>query len=289
MDIVYTRNSKELAKAIAKDLNITAVPAGVRVFHNKELYVSLEKSFGHVMVVGSTVTSDDWIELFLLLDAMKNASSIILCLPYLGYSRQDRQNRNESFGAGLFPKLLESAGNISGCIVLDNHCEPPMHTPVYHISAQKIFEADIITKYGAEQIIVVSPDLGGAYRADAYARSIGCNFAICNKARSIFGDLKKVDYFGKVDNRICIVIDDMIDSGATLCHAADAMHRAGSKFVIAYVSHGILSDGAVEKLEKSDISEIIISDSIEISRQLPEKFRKLSIASLIAEEVRYIM
>jgi ribose-phosphate pyrophosphokinase len=289
MDIVYTRNSKELAKAVAKELNVSAIQTNVMVFHNKELSVSLEKSFGQVMLVTSTVTNDDWIELFLTLDAMKNASNILLCMPYMGYSRQDRPSKNESFGAGLFPLLLESMGNISGCIVLDNHCEPMMRIPVYHMSAKKIFEADIIAKYKAEQMTIVSPDIGGAYRADAYARSLGCDFVVCNKARNVFGDLKKVDCLGKVEGKMCIVIDDMIDSGATLRHASEALYRTGCRCVIAYVSHGVLSAGSLEKFEQSDISEIVITDSIEISGTLPKKFRKLSIASLIAEEIRYII
>ncbi|MDR2157814.1 MAG: ribose-phosphate diphosphokinase, partial [Holosporaceae bacterium] len=251
MEIVYARNSKELAKACAKELSFPAFPANVRRFNNGEIAVSTPKNFHDVIVMTSTVKNDDWIELFLLLDALRDAKNLILCIPYMGYSRQDIQNPNESFGAGLFSRLLETM-NIFRCIILDNHGEPFVRIPTFHASAAKIFELDVISKYNPSQIVAVSPDIGGAYRASAIARSIGCDFAICNKARDVFGELKKANVIGNVANKICVLIDDIIDSGSTMCYAADSLLKAGCKGVVAYASHGVLSKGAVEKLEKSD-------------------------------------
>ncbi|MDR1375523.1 MAG: ribose-phosphate diphosphokinase [Holosporaceae bacterium] len=288
MEIVYTRNSGELAKLLAKDLALSVFPANVRRFSNGEISVSLSKSFGNVMVLSSTVTNEDWLELLLLLDALRDAKNITICMPYMGYSRQDVQNQNESFGARLFPRLLETA-SVAHCIILDNHAEPMMCFPYTHLSANGIFEADIMSKYSMQQIVVVSPDIGGAYRANAVSRSLKCDFAICNKARDVFGELKKTDVVGNVSNKICVLIDDIVDSGATLCHAAGALLEAGSNGVVAYVVHGVLSNGSRERLEKSRIEEIVLTDSICATNVNSSKFRKLSVASLLAETIRYIM
>jgi ribose-phosphate pyrophosphokinase len=241
-----------------------------------------------VVVVASTVTNDDWIELLLLLDALRCAARITLCMPYMGYSRQDKQNENESFGVSMCCRLLESMG-ISECILLDNHSEPLFRIPTYHLSARCVFEASIVSKYVPKQITIVSPDIGGAYRANEYALSIGCDLAICNKTKNVFGQLKKSDVLGNVRDKICILIDDIVDSGATLCHAAEALEQQGCKGVVAYCSHGVLSAGAIDRLGKSIITEIVLTDSIANAETVSAKIRKLSIASLMAETIRSIV
>ncbi|MDR3187114.1 MAG: ribose-phosphate diphosphokinase [Holosporaceae bacterium] len=288
MEIVHTRNSEGLAKSLARELSLPVFPANVRRFGNGEISVSVSKSFHDVAVVSSTVTNDDWLELLLLLDALRSAKNIVLCMPYMGYSRQDVQNQNESLGARLFPRLLEIT-NVAHCIILDNHGEPMMHIPYTHTSADVIFEVDIMSKYTAGQMVVVSPDIGGAYRASALSRSLKCGFAICNKARDVFGELKKTETVGNISNKICVLVDDIVDSGATLCHAAEALLAAGGKGVVAYVVHGILSSGSRERLEKSPIEEIVLTDSICGPNVDSPKFRKLSVASLLAEAIGYIM
>lgn len=274
-----------MARSLAKDLALSAFPANTRRFANGEISVSLPKSFCDAAVVSSTVANDDWIELLLLLDALRDAKNIILCMPYMGYSRQDTQSQNESLGARLFARLLE-ATNVARCIVLDNHCEPMMRIPYAHLSANEIFETDVVRKYALEQIVVVSPDIGGAYRASALSRSLKCGFAVCNKARDVFGELKKTEAVGEVSNKICILVDDIVDSGATLCHAAEALLSAGAKGIAAYAVHGVLSDGSRERLEKSRIEEIVLTDSISGPDISSPKFRKLSVASLLAEAIR---
>ncbi|MDR1982466.1 MAG: ribose-phosphate diphosphokinase [Holosporaceae bacterium] len=288
MEIVYTRNSKELAKSVAKELSLSAFPANVRRFNNDEISVSVPKYFHNVIVLAATPKNEDWMELFLLLDALRDSKNLILCMTYMGYSRQDVQNKNESFGAGLFSRLLETM-NVSSCIVFDNHCEPLIRIPTMHISTEKIFEPDIMSKYNSDKIVIVSPDIGGAYRADTISKALRCDFAVCNKARDVFGELKKTDVVGNVTNKICVLIDDIIDSGATLCHASDALLKAGCKGVVAYSTHGIFSQGSIEKLNNSDMMEITVTDSVEGEKNLPTKFRKLSIDSLIAETIRCIL
>jgi ribose-phosphate pyrophosphokinase len=288
MEIIYTKNSKELAKALAKELSFSAFPANVRRFNNGEIAVSLPKYFRSVVVLASIISNEDWVELFLLLDALRDSENVILCMPYMGYSRQDVQIPNESFGAGLFSKLLEVM-NISRCIVLDSHSEPFLRIPFIHISAEKIFTSNIISKYDTKKIVVVSPDIGGAYRANLVARAIGCDFALCNKVRDVFNKLKKIDVVGNVAGKICILVDDIVDSGVTIRYAADALLKAGGTAVATYATHAVLSSGAVEKLEKSDIIELTFTDSINIVENLPTKFKKISVASLIAEAIRCIV
>jgi ribose-phosphate pyrophosphokinase len=288
MEIIHTRNSKELAKSLAKELSFSVFPSNVRRFNNGEISVSVPKHFHDVIVVASTVTNEDWIELFLLLDALRDSENLILCMSYMGYSRQDSQNSNESFGAGLFPSLLESM-NIFRCIILDNHGELHVRIPTIHISPEKIFISDITSKYSSSKIAIVSPDIGGAHRAGSIAKAMGCDFAICNKVRDVFGELKKTDVVGNVEDKICVLIDDIVDSGATLCHASNSLSEHGCRGIVAYCTHGILSKGSVSKLEKSNIAEITLTDSIACVENLSQKFRKLSIASLIAEAIRCIL
>ncbi|MDR1551265.1 MAG: ribose-phosphate diphosphokinase [Holosporaceae bacterium] len=288
MDIIHTRNSQELARGIAKELSIPSFTANVRCFGGGEICVSIPKHFRQAIVVAATISSEDWMELFLLLDALRDTEKLILCATYMGYSRQNIQNRNESFGAGLFPRLLERLG-ISRLLVLENHCEPFAQIPLTHISAEKIFIADIISKYDASKIVIVSPDIGGARRAMVIAKGAGCNFAICSKTRDVFNELKKIDVLGDVFGKVCILVDDIIDSGATMYHATNALLQAGGKCVVAYGVHGILSGRAVTRLIESDLITITLTDSIWHIDALPERFRKLSIASLMADTIRYIL
>jgi ribose-phosphate pyrophosphokinase len=264
-------------------------PANVLSFSSGEICVSLEKSFRNVLVVTFASNHDEWMELFLLLDALRSAQKIILCLTYMGYSRQDRQRENQSFGAGLLARFLEML-RPAHCLMLDNHCEPMLRIPFHHMSAAKIFETDIRSSYKSDQIAVVSPDIGGAPRANLLAKSLGCDFAICNKTRNVFGELKKMHKLGgSVAGKICLLLDDIVDSGATLCRAAEILMESGALSVAAYCTHGVLSAGSREKLEKSALMEIVLTNSI-AHPQLPAgKFRKLPITSLIAETIRCIL
>lgn len=288
MEIIYTRNSEKLAKSIAEKLNLSASSALVKKFHNGEMQVSLQRSFSHVTVIANTSTNEDWFELFLLLDALKNARIINLCLTYSGYSRQDKINPNESCGNMLFFKFLETF-NISKFIFLDNHNEPILESPFQHLSATPLFIQDIKNKYRTDDIVIVSPDLGRAKEAQFVAETLKTDLAICVKSRNVFNKVNRIKVLGNVENKICILIDDMIDSGATLCHASSALLEVKAYKVVAYATHGIFSQGALQSLASSDIAKIVITDSIYCRDNLSDKFEKLSVAELLANTIRVLV
>ena len=288
MEIIYTRNSEKIAKKIAEKLNLSTSPTLVKKFNNNEMQVSLQKDFSHVTIVANTLTNEDWIELFLLLDALKNTRIVNLCLTYAGYARQDKINPNESCGYGLFFKFLETF-NISKFIFLDNHNEPMLRSPFRHLSAIPLFINDIQKKYNTKDIAVVSPDLGRAKDAQFIAETLKTDLAVCVKKRNIFNKVNDIKVLGNVENKTCILIDDMIDSGATLCHAADALLEVKACKVVAYATHGIFSQGALQSLDSSNIAEIVVTDSVCCDDNLSNKFRKLSIAPLLANTIKMMI
>lgn len=288
MEIIYTKNSEKLAKSIAEKLNLSASPTIVTRFRNDEIHVSLQRNFSHVTIIANTLTNEDWFELFLLLDALKNTRIVNLCLTYSGYSRQDKINPNESCGSMLFFKFLETF-NISKFIFLDNHNEPALRSPFQHLSALSLFIRDIKSKYKTEDIVIVSPDLGRAKEAQFVAETLKTDLAICVKSRNVFNKVNKIKILGNVENKICVLIDDMIDSGSTLCHASDALLEVKAYKVVAYATHGIFSQGALQSLASSNIAEIVVTDSICREDSLPDKFEKLSVAELLADEIRVLI
>ncbi len=288
MEIIYTRNSEKLAKLIAEKLNLSTSPTMVKKFYNNEMQVSLQKDFSHVTIVANTLTTEDWFELFLLLDALKNTRIVNLCLTYFGYARQNKINPNESCGSMLFLKILETF-NISKFIFLDNHSEPRIGSPFRHLSAIPLFINDIQNKYKSEDIVIVSPDLGRAKDAQFVAETLKTDLAVCVKNRNIFNKISDIKVLGNIENKTCILIDDMIDSGATLCHASDALLEVKACKVVAYATHGIFSQGALQSLNSSNIAEIVVTDSVCCSDNLPSKFRRLSVASLLANTIRMMI
>ncbi|MBO6056251.1 MAG: ribose-phosphate pyrophosphokinase [Alphaproteobacteria bacterium] len=288
MEIIYIRNSEKLAKSIAEKLNLSASPALVKKFSNDEMLVSLHKDFSHVTVVANTRTNEDWFELFLLLDALKNTRIVNLCLTYSGYSRQDKINPNESCGNMLFFKFLETF-NIEKFIFLDNHNEPILRSPFQHLSALSLFIQDIKNKYKPEDIVIVSPDLGRAKDAQFVAETLKTDLAVCVKSRNVFNKVNKMKVLGNVENKICVLIDDMIDSGATLCHASDALLEVKAYKVVAYATHGVFSQGALQSLASSNIAKIVVTDSICCRDNLSDKFEKLSVARLLADAIRILI
>lgn len=289
INILCTRNSELLAKSISEKLEVSFIKPNVRCFNNGEICVSVLEPLTDAFVIAATETDNDWIELFLLLDSIREAQDITLCLTYMGYSRQDQQNPNESMAARVFASILETF-HINRCVLIDNHSEPLLRIPTQHLSARTLFEHDIADKYNSlDQVVLVSPDLGGVRRAYDLSRSLKCDFIICNKAKTVFGELKRIDPIGSVKDKLCILIDDMIDSGATICHAAEALVRAGARGVVAYCTHGVLSTGALERLVLSDISEVILTDSLRKDIVFPSKIRKISIDSLLVDAIRCIV
>ncbi len=288
MEIIYTRNSEKLAKSIAEKLNLSASPSLVKKFNNNEMRVLLGRSFSHVTIVANTSTNEDWFELFLLLDALKNTRIVNLCLTYSGYSRQDKTNPNESCGSTLLFKFLETF-NISKFIFLDNHNEPILRSPFQHLSSLPLFIRDIKSKYKTEDIVIVSPDLGRSKDAQFVAETLKTDMAVCVKFRNIFDKVNRIKVLGNVENKICVLIDDMIDSGATLCHASDALLEVKAYKVVAYATHGIFSQGALQSLASSNIAKIVVTDSVYRGDNLSDKIEKLSVAELLADAIRILI
>lgn len=288
IQIIFTKKCEKLAWTIATHLSISAFQDSVRIFKNAEISVSIPRICRESIVIASTITNNDWIELFLLLNAVRHSQRIILCMPFMGYARQDLILPNESCGAQVFACLLDST-KISQCITLEQHSVPMTRTPTIDVCVDDLFISDIMDKFSTSQIAIVSPDLGGAARASRIAKKLNADFAVCRKVKTVFGDMKQVDVIGDVRGKICIIVDDIIDSGATMFHAAEALTSAGAAAIVAYAVHGLFSGNAVEKLEGSVIKEIVLTDSVSSSYKLPKKFRELSVDSLLIETIREIL
>ena len=288
MDIVYTKSAEVFANKLGAALQLPVFQDGVRAFSCGELCVSLPKSFNDVVVISSTVTNDDWIELFLLLDALRDASSLTLCLTYVGYSRQDKDVPFMSRGTCLFSSILKKH-KISHCIFVDIHNKNCLDSSVIHISAADLFALDISKKFNLAEVVVVSPDIGGATRAKHVAEFFGADCIVGHKRREPSGELIDVSFNSNVKNKVCVLVDDIIDSGATLHYASKMLLDAGCSDVVVYATHRVLSGSAVNLLANSDISEINLTDSIQVKQELPTKFKEISIVPLIAETIKCII
>lgn len=286
--IIFTKRCEKLAWAMATNLSISAFQDSVRIFKNAEISVSVPKICRESIVIASTIANNDWIELFLLLDAVRHSQRIILCMPFMGYARQDLVLPNESCGAQVFAKLLDST-KISQCITLEQHSVPMTRTPTINLCADDLFISDISDKFSIPQIVIVSPDLGGASRASRIAKKLKADFAVCRKVKTVFGEMKQVDVIGDVREKICVIVDDIIDSGATMFHAAEALTSAGAAAIVTYAVHGLFSGNAIENLDSSAIKEIVLTDSVSSSYKFSKKFRELSTDSLLIETIREIL
>lgn len=289
MKIFCTQSSKQLSQKISGLLRIDLADTAVQCFANSEFVINASECSSEAIVIASTKTSDDWIELFLMLDMLRAAKSLILCLPYMGYLRQSNVLQNQSRGAQMFFHILETM-RVDSCLLLDAHIDPISRIVTDNLSALKLFQADIelnITpKYASSDIVVVSPDFGGVKRAETLANLLKSEFALCKKTRDVFGNVKKIELLGDVKNKICILVDDIIDSGSTLCHASDILLQSGCREVMAYCTHAVLSDGAFKKVSDSGICEVVITDSIFYDGPLPDGFRLLSVDGLLADVIR---
>lgn len=286
-ELIYTKNTAHIAARLSRECMLPLFHDNVRIFGNSELAVSVPKKFHDVVLLASTIDNNDWMELFLLLNALRTADNIHLCLPYCGYGRQNHYLENESCGAEITQRFIENFGNVRHCVFIDHHGVPITRIPTIHLHAGTIFAEDIKTRYN--NIVIVSPDLGGAARAMEVAQILKVPLVICNKYKDILGSVRKIDIIGDVKGCNCIVIDDIVDSGATLCAVGSALIAQGANGVSAYVTHGLLNEHCIENIEKSEISEIVLSDSIARTDELSEKFRIVPLISLIVGAIRSIL
>jgi len=300
MKLITGNSNLPLAKAIADYLEIPLTKALVRRFADEEVFVEiLENVRGEdVFVLQSTgfPANDNLMELLICIDALKRASArrITAVIPYFGYARQDRKpGPRTPISAKLVANLITVAG-ADRVLSVDLHAgqiQGFFDIPTDNLYAAPVMSADIVTRFGGRNLMVVSPDVGGVVRARALAKRLdNAPLAIVDKRRERAGESEVMNIIGEVEGRFCILIDDIVDSAGTLCNAAAALKEAGAEGVVAYVSHGVLSGGAVARVEGSALEELVITDSIGAFEPVSAaaRIRHLTIAPLLGEAIKRI-
>jgi ribose-phosphate pyrophosphokinase len=297
MKIVSCNSNRELAESIAQHLDITLAPAVVKRFADQEISVEIQENIrgSDVFVVQSTSApaNDHLMELLLALDALRRASCrrVTAVIPYFGYARQDRKSGPRTpISAKLVANLITQAG-AHRVLTMDLHAgqiQGFFDIPVDNLYAAPLFARDIKTNFQDRNIMVVSPDVGGVVRARALASRLSCDLAIIDKRRERAGQSEVMNVIGHVQDRDCILIDDIVDSGGTLVNAAQALLDQGAASVSVYVTHGVLSGSAVSRLCDSVIESVTVTDSIKFSGQQHDKIRILSVSELIAFAIQRI-
>jgi ribose-phosphate pyrophosphokinase len=283
------RQSVILAEKIAKEYNTELGNVNTTYFSDGEFQPAFEESVRgrRIFIIGSTFpNADNLMEMLLMLDAAKRASArhITAVMPYFGWARQDRKDKPRvPIGAKLVANLLQSAG-ATRIMTMDLHADQIQgffEKPVDHLYASTIF-MPYIEALNLDNLTIASPDMGGSKRAYAYSKHLHSDVVICYKQRSKANVISKMELIGDVKGRNVILVDDMIDTGGTLAHAADLMMERGAISVRAICTHPILSGGAYEKIEKSGLTELIVSDTIPLKKET-SKIKVVSCAPLFAD------
>jgi ribose-phosphate pyrophosphokinase len=299
--MVFTGNSNPtLAAEIATHLGIEVGAAHVGRFSDGEVTVEINQNVRarDVFVVQSTCapTNESVMELLIMVDALKRASAerISAVIPYFGYARQDRRPRSSRvpISAKLVADLLQTAG-VARVLTMDLHADQIQgffDIPVDNIYASPVLLGDLRTK-NYEDLIVVSPDVGGVVRARALAKQLGCDLAIIDKRRPKANVSEVMNVIGDIEGRNCVIMDDMIDTAGTLVKAAEVLKTRGAKQVYAYCTHPIFSGPAIERIAKGDaLDEVVVTNTIPLSEagRACKKIRQLTVAPLIAETIQRI-
>jgi ribose-phosphate pyrophosphokinase len=298
--MVFTGNANpRLAQAVAQHLNIRLGKAQVSRFSDGEVMVELFENVRgkDVFVLQSTCapTNDNLMELMIMTDALKRASAgrITAAIPYFGYARQDRRPRSArvAISAKVVANMLQVAG-VNRLLVMDLHADQIQgffDIPVDNVYAAPILLGDI-WKHNYENLVVVSPDVGGVVRARAIAKRMDAELAIIDKRRPRANVAEVMHIIGEVEGRNCVIMDDMVDTANTLCQAAQALRGDGAQRVMAYATHPVLSGRAVERIANSVLDELVVTDTIPLTdeaRSCP-KIRQLSCAALMGETISRI-
>lgn len=283
--------SRYMAEKVCEKLGCPLGNMNIQYFADGEFVVSYEESIRgcEVYLVQSTFpNSDNLLELLLMIDAAKRASAkkIIPVIPYFGWARQDRKDKPRvSIGAKLIADLLTTAG-IDRVITLDLHADQIQgffDCPVDHLLASSIY-LPYIKSMNLENLVIASPDVGGSKRASQYAKYLGVDLVLCHKQRAKANVVESMKIIGDVQGKNVIILDDMVDTAGTITKAADLMIENGALSVRAFASHGVLSDPATERIEKSKLTAIYFTDSIPLKKE-SEKIKVLSVAELIANTI----
>ncbi len=299
MKILSCNSNLPLADSISKELNLKLVNAEVKRFSDMEVFVEVKENVRgeDMFVIQSTSypANDNLMELLVTLDALRRASAkrITAVIPYFGYARQDRKSGPRTpISAKLVANLITSAG-ADRVLTMDLHAgqiQGFFDIPTDNLFTAPVFVKDIKNKYPDVPTIVVSPDVGGVLRARAIARRINAGLAIIDKRREKPGASEVMNIIGDVSKHHCILVDDIVDSGGTLCNAAQALVSAGAISVDAYVTHGVLSGSAVSRVLNSPLQNLVTTDSIQATEpiKLASNIRQISIASILGEAIRRV-
>ena len=296
MKLVAGNSNRALAEAIANYLDTPLTKCVVRRFADMEIFVEIEENVRgeDVFIIQSTSfpANDHLMELLIIIDALRRASArrITAVIPYFGYARQDRKpGPRAPISAKLVANLITEAG-ADRVLTLDLHAgqiQGFFDIPTDNLYAAPTIVRDIHDHFKLNSVMVVSPDVGGVVRARGLAKRIGASLAIVDKRRERAGESEVMNIIGDVDGRSCILVDDIVDSGGTLCNAAEALLAKGATDVLAYITHGVLSGAAVDRIAASRLKELVITDSIEATDSVrnASNIRVITIAPLIAEAV----
>ncbi|WP_249327556.1 ribose-phosphate pyrophosphokinase [Devosia litorisediminis] len=296
MKLVTGNSNRALAQAIASYLELPLTDCTVKRFADKEVYVEVHENVrgedAFILQSTSFPANDNLMELLILTDALRRSSArrITAVIPYFGYARQDRKSAPRTpISAKLVSNLITQAG-ANRVLTLDLHASQIQgffDIPTDNLTAAPVMVRDIQDNYDVKNVMIVSPDVGGVVRARNVAGRIGANLAIVDKRRPRAGVSEVMNIIGDVSGQACILIDDIVDSGGTLDNAAEALLKAGAKEVSAYITHGVLSDGASERIGASKLKELVVTDSIEETEAQRQagNIRRLAIAPLIGEAI----
>jgi len=300
MKLLAGNSNRALADAISQYLKIPLTKAAVRRFADMEIFVEIQENVRgeDMFVIQSTSfpANDNLMELLVIIDALRRASArrITAVVPYFGYARQDRKaGPRTPISAKLVANLITEAG-ANRVLTVDLHAgqiQGFFDIPTDNLFAMPVIVKDIHDALGhGDHLMVVSPDVGGVVRARALAKRLGCDLAIVDKRRERAGVSEVMNIIGDPDGRSCVLIDDIVDSGGTICNAAEALVNAGAKEVFAYASHGVLSGGAVARIQNSALKSMVVTDSIAATPDVLKcpNIRRISIAPLIGEAMRRI-
>jgi ribose-phosphate pyrophosphokinase len=297
MKLVAGNSNQTLARAIAEYLQIELAQAAVRRFADQEIFVEIQENVRgeDLFVVQSTSfpANDNLMELLIIIDALRRASArrITAVIPYFGYARQDRKSLARTpISAKLVANMITTAG-ADRVLTVDLHAgqiQGFFDIPTDNLFAAPVFTTDIKQRYDNNHLMVVSPDVGGVVRARTIAKRIDAPLAIVDKRRERAGESEVMNIIGDVSGRACLLVDDIVDSGGTLCNAADELLKHGATSVAAYITHGVLSGGAVARITSSKLTELVTTDSIEATSavQTARNIRIVSIATLLGEAVK---
>ncbi len=299
MKLLSGNSNHPLATQIGEYLNVPLTKAIVRRFADMEVFVEIQENVRgeDVFVIQSTSfpTNDHLMELLICIDALRRASAkrVTAVIPYFGYARQDRKpGPRTPISAKLVANIITQAG-AGRVLTLDLHAgqiQGFFDIPTDNLFAAPIFENDIKSNFAGEPLMVVSPDVGGVVRARSLARRINADLAIVDKRRERAGESEVMNIIGDVSGRVCILIDDIVDSAGTLCNAAEALMQKGAKATYAYATHGVLSGGAVARVRNSALKGLVITDSIAPSEAVRgcANIRILPTAALLGEAIKRI-